>query len=122
MAKDGYRDTEEEYKDYSTKQLKRYASQSNSWGKRIAQADGLTEYFFVTCLGITVFGSLITAFLYAFIGSWVVLLVAGILLIIPCLTILILGMNILMGAFSAKAEYNALMNEIERREKKSSSE
>lgn len=116
MARDGYTDLEEKYKHFSTPQLKRYASQSNSWGKRLANVEGLTAYFFSVCLAIMVFGGLVVALVYAWLGSWIVLLVGGLLLAIPCLTVIILGIGIIFEIVQAKAKYNSSMAEIERRE------
>lgn len=115
MPKDGYVDIEEHFKYYDTETLKRHASQSGTLSKRLNSVEGMTSYFFSRCLAVTVVGSVLTWVLYMLMGSWIILLVSGILLFLPALSVLILGMVIVGDAYESKQEYNLTVAEIERR-------
>lgn len=115
MAKDGYVDTEEEFKYYDTKTLKQYASQSSTLSKRLNNVEGMTSYFFSRCLAITVVGSVLAGVVYMFMGSWIILLFSGILLFLPALSVCILGMVIVGDGYESKQEYNQIMAELARR-------
>lgn len=115
-----YDEDPERYSYASDEDLKRWYRQSNTLGKRLSSAEGLTLYFFLWSSGITVVGSLLTLLIHSWIGSWIVLLVGGIVLALPVLSVIILGISILAEAHGDKITNREYLRELRRRDAASS--
>lgn len=100
------------YQDSETEDLIRWGQGLNSFKKQASTFDGLTQYFFTWALGITIIGSFITYLIYQLNESWITLLVAGIVLIIPALSVLIFSCLLVSEILRNKKNYQEIVEEL----------
>lgn len=111
-----YDDDPERYSYASDDDLKRWYRETNTLGKRLSSAEGLTVYFFSWAVGITTLAGLLTLLLHSWIDSWIVVLVGCIILAPSAFMVIVLGLAILSGSHSKKKANQRYLKELRRRE------
>lgn len=110
-------EAKESFKYLSDEELMESAYQESTLGKRFESFDAESGALFMLTTLITVVGVIVTAVVYHFVNSWIVLLVAGLLLAIPVASVLILSMLAIGHVHSKKNKYKLALIELNRREK-----
>lgn len=110
-------EAKESFKYLSDEQLMESAYNKSTLGKRFESFDAESGALFTVTALITVVGAIATSVVYHFVSSWIVLLVAGLLLAIPAASVVIFSMLAIGHVHSKKNSYKLALIELNRREK-----